>query len=136
MKLLLSLLILAFSTSAFAAEKIVHEGEEGVFIKKAEAAEMTAQLKEYQSQKKQIELLNKNVELCEGLNDLKDDKFETQESIATAWHEAFKSAQQQVSEDDSRDDVRFYIYVGLFVGGTIVGAAIMYGSSSLLNNIK
>ena len=136
--LLTSLLILVFSSSAFAAEKIVVDGKPGIFIQEegGKAEEATARIKEYPYLKKQIELLDKQVESTEKLVEIKDKRIKVEQQIAQSWKKAFDAAQKEVAEHESTDDVRLYVYVGLFAGGTIVGAIMMYGASEMLSNIK
>jgi Na+-translocating ferredoxin:NAD+ oxidoreductase RnfG subunit len=135
-KLLLNLLILAFSCYSFAAEPIVHNGVEGVFIEKDKAAQLAAIAEEYPHIKKQNELLQKEVDKYKELKDLNEKQLKVEEEISKSWENAFKSAQKENSETKAKDDVELYIYVGLFAGGTIVGAAMMYGASVLLGNLR
>jgi tRNA splicing endonuclease len=129
---------LVFSSAAFAAEKIVVDGKPGIFIQEegGKAEEATARIKEHPHLKKQIELLDKQVESTEKLVEIKDKRIEVEQQIAASWKKAFDGAQKEVAERESQDDFRLYIYVALFAGGTIVGAAMMYGSSVVLHNIR
>lgn len=135
-KLLLNLLILVFSTSAISAEKIVHNGEEGVFIKKDKAAEMTVIVKSFPSIKKQKDILELKVKKLEKINETKEKQLEVERQISKTWESSFKTASEEISKRESKEDIESYIYMGLFVGGIIVGAVVMYGASEILNNIK
>jgi len=141
MRLLLNLLILVSSICVpihvLGAEKVIlPDGRTGVFISEDKAPGVAAHLKEYPHLKKQIVLYEAKVDKLEDRIELKNEKIEVIQSIADIWKMSFQEAQKEVANRESKDDVQLYIYVGLFTGGTIVGVALMYGASHLLNNLK
>jgi hypothetical protein len=134
--LLLNFLSLVFSAYVLAAEPITYNGKEGIFIEKDKAAKLLETAQENESLKKQISLLEKQVKLLEENTEIMAKKIDVEEEISLSWRTAFEVAQKGLSSYKSKDDLTTYIYVGLFVGGTIVGAGVMYGASHLLNNIR
>jgi len=136
-KLLVGFLILVFSVSAYAAEPIIHDGKEGVFFTTQEAQKILQQVEvEIPRLKKENELLQAENRVQKELQNILNEKAKAEEEISNKWQESYKLSLEELSKYKSRDDIRFYIYAGLFIAGTITGGGIMYGSSMLVKNIK
>jgi len=135
-KLLASLVLSVISSVVLAAEPIVHNGVEGVFIEKAKAEELLSIAKQYPSLQEQNRLYELKIEKLMQYSDIKERRLETEIEISAYWQKAFESATKDVSNEMDKDEIRTYIYVGVFVGGIIIGSSIMYGASYLVKNIK
>lgn len=135
MKSLIVLLSLVFSLPAFSAEKITHNGAEGVFLEKEEAGKLLAIVEvELPSLKNQKILLEEEVQKQKELIEITEDRLKVEKEISETWKKAFEASSKDPVETAPTEETPFYVYIGLFVGGTIVGAAIMYGASCILDN--
>ena len=135
-KWLVVLLSLA-SSAVWAAEPIEHNGKKGVFIEEEKARELLEKVSvELPSVQKQNELLRKQVELQSQLLDIAKKKYETEQQIALSWQENYKSISQRIEDLDEQDRFNTYVGWGIFVGGVLVGAATVYLSSLVLENVS
>jgi len=137
MKKWLLVLLISASSPVLAAEDIVHEGKEGTFFEADKAKKLLKLVEvDHPTALHKIENLEKKVELQADLIEISEKKSKVDVEIAEKWRVAYESASKQLAERDEDDDLALYITVGVFLGGTIVGACIMYGSSALLNNLR
>lgn len=135
-KWLVVLLSLA-SSVVWAAEPIEHNGKNGVFIEEAKARELLEKVSvELPSVQKQNELLRKQVELQSQLLDIAKKKYETEQQISLSWQENYESIAQRIEALNEQDRFHAYVGWGIFVGGVLVGAATVYLSSLVLENVS
>ena len=136
-KLLVGFLILVISSPVTAAIPITYDGKRGVFIEGGKANNLLSKIEIYIPRlEKENELLKKEIRAYEELEKVLKDKVKTEQEITIKCQENYESAIKKLSRYQAKDDLRFYIYAGLFVAGTIVGGAVIYGSSLLIKNIR
>ena len=136
-KLLIVLLLSAFSPIANAAESIVHDDKKGIFIEEKEANKLMQIIDvELPSLKKQVELLKKENKIQTEITTLTKMELNTETQISGKWKSVAESNAKELAKKNIKDRVLVYISIGFFVSGTATGAAIMYIASRLLNNIR
>ena len=114
-----------------------HQVPEGVFIEKDKAQELLKKIDvDLPSCQTESVNLQKQVTANEELNKLCAKSLVVEKDISKTWQKSFEGLSKTCIKDEADDNVNLYIYVGLFVGGTIVGATIMYGSAYLLDIIR
>jgi len=136
-RLLVGLVIWAFSSTALAAEPIVHNGQEGVFFTTEQAKKLLEKVEvELPALQAENALLKKEVAISKALQSVLDERLKAESEISNKWQENYKASLKELSKYRSRNDIKFYIYAGIFITGTITGGLIMYGSSLLVRNIR
>lgn len=137
MRKLLLVCLISVSSPAFAAEPITYDGREGVFFE-AEAAKKVLQITEtdYPAAKREVELLQTQIEQQKQLQTLTEQKQAVDQEIAERWKTAYEQAVASSEHEREKSNMFEWIAIGVFVGGTLTGAGIMYLASLVLANIE
>lgn len=134
-----SLLVLASlvsSTIAFAAEPITYNGRQGVFIEAEQAKKLLEIVEvEYPALKKEADLLRAQVEAQKQLIEIEKRQAAVESEIAGKWKTAYETAVTATENERHKNDLFAYTSMAVFLGGTVVGAVMMYASSMALANI-
>jgi hypothetical protein len=134
-----SLLVLASlvsSSIAFAAEPITYNGRQGVFIEAEQAKKLLEIVEvEYPALKREADLLRAQVEAQKQLIEIEKRQAEIEAQISGKWKTAYDAAITAAESERHKNDMFGYVSMGVFLGGTLAGAAIMYASSMALANI-
>lgn len=137
MRLLVVLLSLVFSTNLYAAESIEHNGKQGIFIEDEAAKRLLLKVEtELPALENQVILLQKQIDLQKQLLLISKEKFEAEQQITVVWKKNYETVIKQNAEYEEQDQFQHYVGAAIFVGGILTGAATVYLSSLVLENIN
>jgi len=131
------LIICSLKINLISAIPIEYNGVDGIFLTNEESKKLLTQVEvEIPLLKDEIKLLKKQIEVEERIRKDITDAVKVEEKISLAWKKNYETSLKEIEMLKRKDRTRLYVYTGLFIGGTLLGAGVMYISSMLIKNIK
>lgn len=134
--IILLFLIFLYPIQAFSAEKIVWNGQEGVFFNTENAQKLVLVQEENLVLRNKISLLEEKLRIDEEKINLLKTKDEINLQIIDTYKAQMDIIQKGLEDERTKDSWDTWKILGAFTGGLILGVLAMYVGSVVVRNVR
>ena len=116
---------------------IEYNKQKGIFLTEEESKTLLLKAEvELPALKEEFLAVKKQLEIERSIKDDIKKAGEIELKISEVWKKNYELSLKEIELLKRKERMRLYIFTGLFVGGTLLGASTMYISSMLVKNVN